>query len=948
MKKWFNRLSGAVFSLFILTSASVFAASPDFSSLGAVSDNAFDTAQARDGDTVTFTLTINVAEDSDGTGQVTFDVGAATGLTATFPAAAAATTHTATYAVPAGQDGAISVTDISFTNTGAETLINEPAYPHTPTPNVTLDNTDPTVTSITRQNPATSPTSADSVTWRILFGEPADVSTVDVTDFTITGTTATLGVTQVDDDEYDVTASGGDLASLNATVTLNFSGGQNIADIAGNSLTVTTPTGTDDNDYVVDNTAPTVTENTAVVTPANDTTPDVIINTNEAGTLLVGGSCGSASEGAIGSGSTTITLTQSDNSTALAAGTYADCTVQITDASGNANAATSLTSFVVDLTQPDVVSIVRQTPASSPTSADSLALRVTFSEDVQNVDTADFSVQGTTTATVTNVAVQTANTVFDVTISGGDLASFNGTAGLAVAGANNITDLASNTLSSTTPTGADENYLVDNTAPTVTENTAVSTPTMDTTPDVIINTDEAGTLTMGGSCGTSSSTTLGSGNTTITLTQSDNSTPLAGGATYSDCTVQVTDASGNANVATTLTSFDVDDGAPTVDSIVRNTPATTPTNADSLVWRVTFSEDVQNVDATDFSVTNTTATLGVATVSANTYDVTAGGGDLATLNNTVTLSFDGAQNVQDLAANALIATTPTGANDNDYVVDNTAPTVTENTAVTDPTGDSTPDVIINSDEAGTLTMGGSCGTSSSTALASGNTTIVLTQADNTTALASGTYSDCTVQITDASGNANVATALTSFEVDTIAPVISEITAVPNPTTDNTPDYTFTTDEAGTISYGGACSSATTAAVIGNNTVTFNTLADATHSNCTITVTDGVGNPSTVLNIPAFRVDTLAPSVQSATVATSGNPGFARATQTVTFNVNFNEAVTVTAVNAVSNGTNVSTVTTEFDVVGNAEDALVFTVQAGENGLVTPTELAAPANPAGDD
>ena len=50
-----------------------------------------------------------------------------------------------------------------------------------------------------------------------------------------------------------------------------------------------------------------------------------------------------------------------------------------------------------------------------------------------------------TTATVTNVAQVTAST-YDVTVSGGDLASFNGTVGLDVSGAQNITDLAGNAL----------------------------------------------------------------------------------------------------------------------------------------------------------------------------------------------------------------------------------------------------------------------------------------------------------------------------------------------------------------------------------------------------------------------------------------------------------------------------------------------------------------------
>ena len=79
-------------------------------------------------------------------------------------------------------------------------------------------------------------------------------------------------------------------------------------------------------------------------------------------------------------------------------------------------------------------------------------------------------------------------------------------------------------------------------------------------------------------------------------------------------------------------------------SITRQTPTTSPTNADSLTWRITFDEDVENVDATDFEVDGTTATPVVNVVTASTvYDVTASGGNLASLNATVTLSFAGGQ-----------------------------------------------------------------------------------------------------------------------------------------------------------------------------------------------------------------------------------------------------------------------------------------------------------------
>ncbi|MFL2808935.1 MAG: GLUG motif-containing protein [bacterium] len=74
------------------------------------------------------------------------------------------------------------------------------------------------------------------------------------------------------------------------------------------------------------------------------------------------------------------------------------------------------------------------------------------------------------------------------------------------------------------------------------------------------------------------------------------------------------------------------------------------------------------------------------------------------------------------------------------------------------------------------------------------------------------------------------------------------------TSDSTPDYTFASTIAGTITYGGSCSSTTTSASVGNNTITFNTLSNGTYYNCTIKVTDSSGNESNTLTITAFTVN----------------------------------------------------------------------------------------------
>ena len=91
------------------------------------------------------------------------------------------------------------------------------------------------------------------------------------------------------------------------------------------------------------------------------------------------------------------------------------------------------------------------------------------------------------------------------------------------------------------------------------------------------------------------------------------------------------------------------------------------------------------------------------------------------------------------------------------------------------------------------------------------------------------------------------------DTDTTAPTIAEFTAVTTPTTDTTPDYTFSSDEAGTITYGGSCSSSTTSATSGNNTITLVSLSNGTYSDCTITVTDTAGNVSNALTITSFTV-----------------------------------------------------------------------------------------------
>ena len=144
--------------------------------------------------------------------------------------------------------------------------------------------------------------------------------------------------------------------------------------------------------------------------------------------------------------------------------------------------------------------------------------------------------------------------------------------------------------------------------------------------------------------------------------------------------VSFTDAAANAeslesDPTAVVTSADASDSiAPRLISILRQSPTSSPTNADSLTWRVRFDENVANVNSADFAVSGTTVTASVSEVTASTvYDVALSGADIAALDGTVTLAFASNQDIEDAAGNALANTAPILTGDNTFVVDNTVP-----------------------------------------------------------------------------------------------------------------------------------------------------------------------------------------------------------------------------------------------------------------------------------
>lgn len=185
-----------------------------------------------------------------------------------------------------------------------------------------------------------------------------------------------------------------------------------------------------------------------------------------------------------------------------------------------------------------------------------------------------------------------------------------------------------------------------------------------------------------------------------------------------------------------------------------------------------------------------------------------------------------------------------------------------------------------------------------------------------------------------------------YTPDTTAPTIAQVTATPSPTADTTPNYTFTTNEAGAITYGGDCSSSTTAAVVGSNTITFNALSSGTHSNCTITVTDVSSNASNILAVNSFTVDTTGPVITlngSTPVTVEVGSVYTDAGATALDTVDGDRTANIITVNPVN--TNVlGTYTVTYNVVdtlGNAATQVTRTVNVVDTTKPVITLLGSP-------
>ena len=215
-------------------------------------------------------------------------------------------------------------------------------------------------------------------------------------------------------------------------------------------------------------------------------------------------------------------------------------------------------------------------------------------------------------------------------------------------------------------------------------------------------------------------------------------------------------------------------------------------NGNTIVIRAVYDEAVI-AGSTLTVVLNNGASVVLNNISGNeisgTYTVGAAGSGQNT--NDLNVASISSESVSDsnnnVRINSTVPNTPNNIADTSNLQVETSPNMSEVTPVTTPTIDRTPDYTFYSDVPGTITVGGGCGSTTTTMIA-GNNTITLDSNGAGGNLPDGTYSSCTITATSSTGCLNTT-------VFNISPFVIAAT-VPTVTLSRTP---ATIAEAGGVS-----------------------------------------------------------------------------------------------------------------------------------------------------
>ena len=622
----------------------------------------------------------------------------------------------------------------------------------------------------------------------------------------------------------------------------------------------------------------------------NDATPDFSFTTDEAGTITLTGGCVSSATTAT-TGVNTITFNT------LSDGTYS-CTITVTDSDSEVSFPLTIPTFTIDTIAPSAPSL----------------------PDLSSVDDTGASNED-------NITKQTNNLTFIVAgENGSEVYLYNnntaitGATGTVIVGSASVgTDLQEGThiitakqideANNESPMSNQLTVIVDTTSPTLSGLSNIGS-TKYATPDLSFTSSEAGTINLTGGCASSTTTATAGVNTITFNTLTD--------GTY-DCTITLTDTAGNVSAEQTISTFTIDTTPPVI-TINGNTHI----NVDRAEEEYTDA----GAEVTDAGNTNYTGVVST-TIEGPNGETVFRNTTLGIWTFTYSAPSDASGNVPASVTRTVKVNVPLTLSDFpvidgetvvrmlvQFTSDGSDDFIIYDTTTIPPTGvllDSSDSVIndnlhlskIHYNKSTRILTLGRTGSQSFSSWANNegqDMGIYMSYRENEVR---------GLQIMDASRSSNLLTFFvqsnTPMErflrerssdtsqqrlffsigtlLDDVAPVLSNPSDI-GTTNDNTPDFSFTSNEDGTFTLSGSCSSNTEATVTANieKTITLKALQDGEYTDCSVMVTDSLWNTSRPLAIPTFRIDTVAPVIEiigDANVIVIGGNDYADAGATVT-------------------------------------------------------------------
>ncbi len=179
---------------------------------------------------------------------------------------------------------------------------------------------------------------------------------------------------------------------------------------------------------------------------------------------------------------------------------------------------------------------------------------------------------------------------------------------------------------------------------------------------------------------------------------------------------------------------------------------------------ITFSESVTSTGNITITLetgdTDRTCTLSITSSDSGSCNYTVQSGDVSSDLNVQSVSGV----IKDLSDNTMISFTPATnlSTNKNIVIDTTAPMLSGGISIGN-TFDTTPSYSFNSTENGTISYGGGCSSSTTSAISGQNNIEFLN-------LAYGTYAFCSITVTDSVGNQSNPMSVTTFYVNAYAAV----------------------------------------------------------------------------------------------------------------------------------------------------------------------------------